>query len=239
LELKDIIYLGYSFIGQYNMNFIIHLPINNQLNIDNEKIDKFIDLFSSDIGELRSNIQNSRFLDKNIFYYSSPIRYKPLIRNDNFLICPMTTLLYWQITGGLYYLVEKDGTFANQFGLAFQEYIGHIINLVNREGNLHLFPEEKYHVSKNPKDTVDWIIEDNSANLFIECKTKRIQQGAKESLDISDALQTDLEILSKYVIQIFKTYLDYEKNLYPQFKLNLKSTSFILCTLEEWHINLS
>jgi len=43
---------------------------------------------------------------------------------------------------------------------------------------LTVFPEHPYHVGKYRKDSVDWIVSDRTADLFIECK-RLTEKGAE------------------------------------------------------------
>lgn len=49
---------------------------------------------------------------------------------------------------------------------------------------------------------------DESATLFIECKTKKIRYEAKSSIASTTVLDEELEKMADFVVQSYKTLLD-------------------------------
>ena len=78
--------------------------------------------------------------------------------------------------------------FSQAFGPSFQNYVGEVLAATTRDSTATFLAEEKYQVGKNRKDSVDWIVEDDTATLFIECKTKKVRYEAKVALTDTVAL---------------------------------------------------
>jgi hypothetical protein len=84
---------------------------------------------------------------------------------------------------------------------------------------------------------VDWIIADENAALFLECKAKRLSWGAKVSLTDLGPLEADIESMADSVVQVYKTLVDYHNNAYPHFPVSDRRKIFpAIVTLENWHM---
>lgn len=90
------------------------------------------------------------------------------------------------------------------------------------------------------KRTTDWILEDETSILFIECKTKRITQVSKTSLNYTEELEKDLQKMASFVVQLYRGFSDYSSDLYPQLQYNSKKDFIpLVITLEEWNLGFS
>jgi hypothetical protein len=90
----------------------------------------------------------------------------------------------------------------------------------------------------NEKRSVDWILTDGDAALFIECKVKRLTWEAKENLNDLAALEGDLDNMATAIVQTYKTIRDYLHGHYPHFPFR-QGTNIFACivTLENWHMH--
>jgi len=63
---------------------------------------------------------------------------------------------------------------------------------------------------------------------------------SKSELDIKKGLESDLKKMASFIFQLYKTYIDYSKDKYPQLAFD-SSKKFIplVVTLENWYINLN
>lgn len=145
-----------------------------------------------------------------------------------------------QFTSGIYYLAEiyeeKKYGLANDFGSAFEDYVGLILEKNSNTSKFTIRKEITYEVknSKNEKNnkTSDWIIEPKNAIVMIECKTKRLQIKSK---GIDDILASDIKGIADAVMQIYKVYAHYLQNIIPDLKFDPnKNLIPIILTLEEW-----
>lgn len=237
LSIEEIIKIGMSLQGAYQDKIALFYPPRSDIpGINQGKIDTFLSHFCIGFDELRKRlIAEQQFNHKFAYSYSSLIAY-PLIKKEwdekDAIVCPVPRYLFERIMDGLYYEICHTQGFDHVFGEAFQRYIGETLKALFTKGKI--YPESVY--GKN-KRTADWVIEDGSASLFIECKTKRLTFSAKEALLDISALEIELGKLADAIAQVYKTMDDYKKGLYPQIKYHpSKSIYPVVVTLEEWFI---
>lgn len=125
----------------------------------------------------------------------------------------------------------NDVEFGNQYGKAFEEHVGEFAqkNLPHPQFIVH--GEKEYFIGKNRKAGLDWLIMDNTANLFVECKTKRLREGAK--LIDPSLLIKDLEVLANAVVQSYKNIADVLKGR-TAWPLSTNPSFLVVTTLEDW-----
>ncbi|SRR6266403_1620884 len=238
LTVDDLYLLGFAFIGLYiNKVALFYPPIINLKHISQEDLEKFLRHFSIPIIELKKMLKQEQEINEKYFYAYNSFKKFPLIQmsyeNRDSIVCPIPTYLYRRLTEGLYYeVVNKDG-FDEAYGEAFQSFVGEMLRLGNSSAKI--LPEAIYGKSK--ERTTDWMLVDSSAILFIECKGKRITLGAKTSLLDNEELKKQLDIMASFVVQIYKTMLDYQKGLYPNLKYDENKKVYpLVVTLEEWYL---
>lgn len=242
LSTKEIYFIGVAFIGFFIGHFALHYPPNIQIpGLTQDMIEKFVKYFSSNLESLREKLITEQNINENYFYAFSSLRRFPLVGMDfggkYSLVCPLPTLLFWRITSGLYYEVFHQKAFDNAFGESFQKHIGDCVSVSNVNGNVRMFPEERIKDGKRQKDTVDWIVDDGTSAMFVECKAKRMTISSKSELVISDAFEKDIEKMASFVVQIYKTIRDYRDGKYPSYPYNqVKQIYPIVVTLEDWHL---
>jgi hypothetical protein len=97
-------------------------------------------------------------------------------------------------------------------------------------------PEAEYHVGRNRKDTIDWIVQQSEeAGLFIECKTMRLTWNSKAGLTNLSALDQDIRKLAGAIVQVYRTIRDYKADLYPQLRFSEGRQIYpLITTLEDW-----
>jgi len=253
---KELYLSGMLFIGAYLKSPAINLPINVQVSaIKNEEVERFIKIFSLDINLLREKVKNEVQYNDKFAYSFSSLRSFPIIkmgyRQKESLVCPMPTLLFWQITDGIYYKILEEikkikdgkkqkeilGNFGNSLGKQFQNYVGEVLEKSIQNESLKFFKEQEYKEGKNRKDTVDWIVIDNNAILFIECKAKRMNLPAKIELNDDSFIKTELDKMADFIKQIYKSIDDYKNNKYPNIKYDKSRKIFpVILTLEHWYL---
>jgi hypothetical protein len=126
--------------------------------------------------------------------------------------------------------------FANEFGEGFQNYVGEVIERTCPDP-MQRHGEQEYVVGKAKKRSVDWIIGDDHAALFLECKSKRLSWGAKVSLTDLAPLEADIDSMAAAVVQVYKTLADHLDNAYPHFPAKESRKIFpAIITLENWRM---
>ena len=241
LNVWEIYMCGVASMGLLLDHPAIAIPFNTNIKaLSIEKFNKFFEFTSKPIAALRTQLKSEQQYNENFAYAYNSLRAFPLIRmqyqGKEALACPLMTLLYWKFTAGLYYDLIRVPEFANEFGEGFQAYVGEVIDRTCPDPMIRI-SEEEYAVGKAKKRSVDWIVADQQAALFIECKSKRLSWDAKSSLNDLQPLKADIDTMAAAIVQVYKTVLDYEANAYSHFptKEGLKVLPTVV-TPENWRM---
>ncbi len=240
LNTKELFTLGLGLTGSYLKIFALTYPPNIQsLNITKEKYDHFLAHFSRSLEEIQSLLSESQKYDSDFAYSFNQLRFFPLIdvvfKGKRSHIAPIPTFLFWRLTDGVYFELCGLSKFGKFFGDSFQKYAGEVLEQ-SISSSQKFYPEEEYHVGKNRKDTVDWILYDDKCLLFIECKTKKLKKASKESLMDTSSLEDDLGIMADSVVQVYKQIYDFNNGRYPiSFPHPIEKVFPIVLTLTEWY----
>lgn len=241
IETEKMYFFALAMMGMYMKTFsAAGIQDYEKFGIRKEVVLKLVDRLSSDVATLRSQIEEYQSYDQDFPFTLNPLVRKPLIKvptsKEILFLCPIPTYLFTRLTEGIYYDICNHRSFANAFGSAFQSYIGDVIDLVAKGTGLKYLPEQNYFVGKDRKASIDWIAMDDSATLFIECKSKKVRYEAKISLADTTVLDEDLDKMAEFIVQAYKTMVDSEHGLYPHWKPDQKPVFPLIVTLENWHI---
>ncbi len=240
LNTQEIFTIGLALTGMFIKYFAITYPIEHQaLGITKEKYDIFLKYFSRNLEEIRKIIIESQKYNLDYAYLINPLRFFPLIeiiyRGEKSHISPIPTFLFWRFTDGIYYEICDNPKFGNPFGESFQKYIGEVLEQTKTSTQI-IYPEKEYHVGKNRKDTVDWLLLDSNCLLFIECKTKKMKSASKTSLTDTSSLEEDLDKMSDFAIQIYKQIYDFNEGHYPiTLSSSVEKVFPLILTITEWY----
>lgn len=238
ISLDKLFLISMSLIGGFMNHFIIWYPPNmDVVGVDTQDLDKFLNRFCKGYEEIKYILKEELQLNEKYNYAFHSLKAYPLvkinIKGRAALICPVLTLLFKRITDGIYYEICSVKEFNTHFGDAYQDYIGGAIN-INKSSTSFLLTEEKY--GKPEKRTADWILGDDTAVVFVECKSKRLTFEAKMNLINTDALDAQLDILAESVVQVYKSAIDYKNDKYPHLKYDSNKKLYcIISTLEDWY----
>ena len=243
LTVEEIFLCGMAFMGSFlSFPSVIASYTSEIKTLPREKIEKFLAFTSKTLAELRPILKAEQRYDADFAYAYSSLRAFPLIRmaffrDEDAFVCPLPTLLFWRITGGLYYDLINDPRFPNPFGESFQRYVGEVWQRAITNGSLHLLPEEEYGPKKARKRSVDWIVTDEHSAIFLECKAKRLAWGAKSSLNDLTQLEADIDSMAAAVVQVYKTIIDYQGGQYPHFSYDVERKIYpVVVTFENWRM---
>ncbi|MDC8757484.1 hypothetical protein [Janthinobacterium fluminis] len=237
MTVTQFLQLGYAVSGNFLTNWGINASQSYEhLGISKEQSDGFYNLISIPLSTLKNDLIKKSSMDRDWLYTVNPLEARPLLALSNEqpeqLICPIPIFLIRRITSGLYYDLYSHNKFANPFGTAFQDYIGSVIEYSLRNKEYNLLPEKKYILNKKTKDGMDWILFDNTANLFIECKTKRLPHSEKYLL-IKNELDEQLDVLAKAIHQNYANISD-SLNGHTHWENNNLPSYSVITTLEQW-----
>lgn len=242
MDVKTLMKIGMLLYLHYIKSYFIQFPIKNDKlkSISERDLNYIAATYTSSILELKTFYKANQRIDMDIFYYENLLKIKPLIKVDNTLISPLPTLMYWQITQGLFYFMidKKNLNFDNAYGQSFQNYVGELIEEINVNKKFKVYCEMEYEIKKgNQNRTSDWIIESIDSIILVECKTKRIKLKSKIGLYDEESLKSDIEAISDSIVQIYKQVLNYKNNLYPEIPYrDSKKIYPIIVSLENWYL---
>ncbi len=207
------------------------------------KVNKVLNILSKPLAELKEELKKTTsYKNETMFNFSySPHIQFPIIEYLDYLYCTIPNYLITQFTSGMYYIADiPNANIANDFGKGFENYVGEILSINNKNMNLIILPEIIYF--NGQKRTSDWIIIDDSNLILLECKTNRLRYQSKYQLSLNELEYTnksnlgeDLKKLVSAVVQLYKVYFDYKSGIITglQFDANKNFTPIVI-TLEEW-----
>jgi len=238
-SVQKLYFLGMLFWGFFMKKAFLKFPLSivGMQEINTQDLELFLNFSSKNLNDLKYLLKNDQEINEKFAYTYSSLKAYPIIKLSDYAICPSPNLLMWRITNGIYYDICNEKDFGNEFGKAFQKYVGDVAKTGGDK--INVYEEREYYDKKikTLKNTVDWIIEDKTAALFIECKTKRLTILAKSELKSQADLSRCLNTLSDAVIQVYKTAIDYSENRYPQFGFKQERKIYpLIVTLEDWYI---
>lgn len=208
------------------------------LGIEPDRVKTVFDKLSQPIEELRAKVKDAARYDDTWMYTWNPLEAKPLVAlnpsHPERLHCPVPYYVLKRTSQGLFYEIDKAEGFSNPFGASFQAYFGEVLVKTFPGPQFTIYEEREYKVGRHRKDGVDWILTDDQANLFIECKAKRMTVGAKSAVDPT-IIGQQVNYLAEAVRQIYKNIADaiaghthWQRNDRPIFPL--------VVTLEDWYL---
>jgi hypothetical protein len=205
LSVKQITIMSLALQGHFLKDYRSQLPVTNTIEgYTTEQANSFVDRFSCDYEELKKSLIDSHKLDESFAYTNLLLRQYPLVKipigSAKELYCPMPTLLFERTTGGIYYEVMKEPGFDNAFGKSFENYTGEVISRAHTNSQIIVHGSKQYKIGKSSKESVDWIMDEGTAALFIECKTKRIKAVAKFGLLDRTELDQELSKLADFIV---------------------------------------
>lgn len=155
-------------------------------------------------------------------------------KDPHLLHCPIPIYVLQRVSSGLYYEIVRTPGFDKPFGSAFEAYTGEVLHLTFPPSKFTIHPEQGYKVGKDEKLTTDWILSDDQATVFIECKSKRMTPVGKVSSD-PEVLKQEVVVLAKAIIQVYKSIGDALAGFTP-WKSNNRPIYPVILTLEDWYL---
>jgi hypothetical protein len=180
---------------------------------------------------------SSRF-GENYMYSGVIIRKYPIIGLASRLegsqfVCPFVKRLHQRVTDGVYYDIVDNPHFSQAFGRSFERFVGDMLRRGYRRGDV--LTEDEFISGKGSKRTVDWIVDDEDAALFVECKTKRMRLDGTIRMS-PDSQEDDAAVLAKALCQAYKSLRDYQEGRYRSYSYCPKKQIYpVLVTLTDWY----
>jgi hypothetical protein len=241
LTLDEIYLIAMAYLGMFFDQPRVPRYIDVQIpGLTQEHVDRFLAFSALSWKELAARLSAEHALDEGFAYRYSSLREFPLVQMSHQgvdeIACPIPTLLFWRITTGLYYTLRDVPGFPTALGESFQRYVGEVLYQRITSAGMAILEEQEYRVGLRRKDSIDWIIQQGTSALFIECKTKRLTWASKAGLTDLAALKQDIRKLAGAVVQAYKTIADYRKGLYPHLAFVEGRRIYpAIVTLEDWY----
>jgi hypothetical protein len=155
ISLHDLIKLGLAVAGGlHDASHVSRNVYSLTPDIAPDAAAAFFALITSEIGCLREQTQAWQSYDKSWAYTYNPLRGTPLIYATGMpdtLYGPIPQLVMWRITDGLYYDLRNKPGFSDALGVAYEGYIGEVLNDVLPHSTFKIQPETPYEVKKGQK----------------------------------------------------------------------------------------
>jgi hypothetical protein len=193
-----------------------------------------VDRLSHSADQLRAAMIERQSFDVNWAYSFNPLRAYPLVHagNPRSLICPAPSLLLQRLTDGLYFdLMRADGRFGNAIGKAFETYVGAAVVRIGK-GAFELLDEVRWR--KPERRSVDWIVQDHSASLFVECKLGRLDIASQTEISAEPPFIAAIKRLAGNVGQLYSTLGEALTGGYPHWKPDGRPVHPVVVTFHEW-----
>jgi hypothetical protein len=184
--------------------------------------------------ELRAAMVERQSFDVNWAYSFNPLRAYPLVHagNPRSLMCPAPPILLQRLTDGLYFdLIRADRGFGSAIGKAFECYVGKVTERI-ADGAFELREEACW--GKPERRSVDWIVSDQSAAMFVECKLGRLDIASQTEIAPEPPFVAAIERLAGHVGQLYATLSEALKGGYPHWKPDGRPVHPIVVTFHEW-----
>lgn len=238
LDIRKLHVIASGLLGAYLTHFACDYPMKPSVKgIETEDVEQFLNIFSCPVTELRAKLGEQQQLNEKYAYSYNDLIAFPLVEvihaGKKVIASPIPTMFFRATTNGLYYRLYNERGFDKAYGDAFQSYVGEVIN--RGLTSSQILPEREYAVGKN---TTDWVIQDNSATIFLECKGKRLQFEAKTELLSTPSFDEQLGIAADSIVQVYKNINYYLDGQYPtDYALRPNDAIYpIVTTLEDWRI---
>jgi len=234
---EEMFQIGISLSGHFLNQAVLNTPIRNEINgVSPERCATFLERFCRTLAEHRSLARLAQTYDINWAYNFNPLEEFPLIKiSASQILCPIPTMLLRRFCDGLYFdLVRRGNEFHPTFGLAYEDYVGDVSSAANSGCTFQIMKAEKYGPRTARKDTVDWVLADDSATLFIECKASRVRVAAKVDLLARGSIDAELRKLAGFIAQTYATLSDALHGQYETWKPAATPVYPLIVTLDNW-----
>lgn len=208
------------------------------LGIELDQSKTVFEKLSQPLDELRAKVTEAARYDDTWMYTWNPLEAKPLVALDSThperCHCPIPYYVLKRVSQGLFYEIAQAEGFNNPFGASFQAYLGEVLRKTFPSSQFTIYEERQYKVGRDRKDGVDWILTDEQANLFVECKAKRMAVGAKSAVDPA-IIGQQVDYLAKAVVQLYKNIADAMAG-HTHWLRNDRPIFPLVVTLEDWYL---
>ncbi|KQX22143.1 hypothetical protein [Variovorax sp. Root434] len=231
--------VGFAIAGHLRTHFgISNRQDYSPVGIELARSQTVFEKLSQPLVALQEEFNKAARYDDTWMYTWNPLAAKPLVslnpKAPHHLHCPVPAFVLSRVSQGLYYEISAAEGFNNPFGASFQAYVGEVLAATFPSPRFDLLEEREYKVGRATKHGADWILTDDQANLFLECKAKRMTQDAKSAVDPA-IIGQQVDFLAKAVVQLYKNIADALAG-HTQWQPNNRPVYPVVVTLEDWYL---
>jgi hypothetical protein len=189
---------------------------------------------SNSANSLREQVHENQAYNVNWGFSFNPVRKFPLIHAGNIrsVMCPSPPMLLQRLTDGLYFdLMQADRGFGSAVGKAFEDYVGRAATRIGK-GAFDARGEECW--GKPERRSIDWIVSDASASMFVECKLGRLDIASQTQIADPPPFVAAIERMAGAIGQVYATLLDALRGAYPHWSPDGRPIYLVVTTFHEW-----
>lgn len=189
---------------------------------------------SASVVDMRAELAERQTFGVNWAFSFNALRGRPLLHagNPQSVMCPLPIMLAQRLTDGLYFdLIRADGSFGDRVGGAFEDYVGELAGRIG-DGWLDLLKEVRW--GKPERRSIDWIMSDRQASLFVECKLGRLDIASQTEMSGEPPFAAAIKRLAGYVGQVYATLTDALAHRYPHWAPDGRPIHPVVVTFHEW-----
>lgn len=194
---------------------------------------------SANLSELSDHSRATSELNINYPYRRSMLEQRPLLfvnsgRDQGFL-CPIPRHFLNRMLDGLYFDLTSQRGFGDYYGKSFQAYILGICRWIDRSG-LKIQEEQEYWVGNDRRDSLDILMQDATATLFVECKARRVSERAKYDLSSVDPIRDEMGKMIESIVRTYKNLSDGLNGRYQHWSPGTKPCYLLIVFLTDWFL---
>jgi hypothetical protein len=234
---REFTFLGIATYTQIakNPRFVTQVDLTS-LGISNEARDKFYARMTSTLASMRASLKDYARFDHTWEYTFNPISDRPLINVDpshpERVYGPNPERMLTRFNEGTFFILYGQPNFSDIFGRAFESHIFAVLSRTSPPATFNWQRGPAYQANQNKHHGTDFILTDATANVFVECKTKRLNLAGQVAATQQD-LDAELSKLADAIVQNYANIEHYLQGGTPWPANGLPSVNLVI-TLEDW-----
>lgn len=215
-------------------------PELTDIEISLDEANRIAEITSTTFEECCNHYNQNSELDVNFQYRRSIFQKKPLIRHEGvdgsiYYTCPIPRYFLERLTDGLQLDIGGHRHFRDAWGRGVQ---GHLELLFERSSpsSVTCKKEREYHIGGNRWDTLDLLLQDKTADVFVECKSRRVSERAKQDLSDPEMHNREFDKLAQDIAKSYKNLNNGFNGHYPHWTPNQKPVYLVIAFLTDWFV---